>query len=66
VTVPRLLEIVAYWEKVPPLHEAFAGFIGATSKGTSVTPNADTSDDGGALVQDLMSLGFAIPPEVLG
>lgn len=74
MTVPRLLEITDYWAKVPPLHEAFAGFVGAlrpdarptmTSGETGETEKAGDAASDDALVKDLMTMGFVIPAGVL-
>jgi hypothetical protein len=56
VTVPRLLEMAEYWRQVPPLQEAFAGFIGFKP---ASTPTQE--DDSDALMKDLMSAGFQMP-----
>ncbi|MFI5230064.1 MAG: hypothetical protein ACHQWU_13405 [Gemmatimonadales bacterium] len=74
VTVPRLQEIAAYWAKVPPLHEAFALFIGAREKGDVVTsvppgtpdrPHGAPGHDDAEFARAMFGVGIAIPASVL-
>jgi hypothetical protein len=67
VTVPRLMEISEYWKMVPPMHEVVASFLGGkreSARGTT-GPGTERVNDDGALIQDLMALGFKIPAELL-
>lgn len=66
VTVPRLLEITQAWAVVPPLHRAFAGFLGAFGKGGRTRPAPAASPaDSPQFLQDLTALGIPIDPKLL-
>lgn len=59
MTWPRYLEILEYWQRVPPLAECVAGFTGALGKPTTPDTSADENTD---LLKDLLAAGFALPP----
>ena len=60
MTLPRLYEIWHAWRKTPPLHIAFAGFVGALSHETKGPTKPAAAEGGGDLVHELARAGFAM------
>lgn len=61
VTIPRLLEMSAYWRKSPPLHELVAAFVGYGDKSSAVTADEvvrmDSEENAAAFVRAFQQAG---------
>ena len=66
MTLPRLYEIWHAWRKTPPLHIAFAGFVGAFRK--DAPRAANDAMPGGEILAELGAAGLGalptLPPEL--
>lgn len=56
MTWPRYLELCEYWQRVPPLAETVAGFVGALGKEEPASAPAGSDEAFDALIKDF---GFA-------
>ena len=57
MTLPRMLALVTYWQRYPPVHESVASFLGLGVGAPVADAGSQDDDPFDTLMQDFNGLG---------